>query len=145
MEISRIRLDDISFEKGELAVPEQQRPTTPSRLPLPERTLKTIGVYINRVRPQSRVPGAVPELRRFPYRPAPANIVGRCIREAMRKAGLPGSAYWLRHTYAQCLLNDRATIYEIKEMLGHQSMQSSQRYLHINVGLMRTVLFDETL
>jgi integrase/recombinase XerD len=143
VEISRIRLDDLCFETGELAVPERKT-QNPITLPLPQRTLKTIGAYIHRVRPRTELRELFLRLT-FPYRPADANLIMFCIRRAMRKAGLPGSPYWLRHTYAQCLLNERASIYEIKEMLGHRSLQSSQRYLHIQVGLMRTVLFDETL
>jgi site-specific recombinase XerD len=63
----------------------------------------------------------------------------------MREAGLPGSAYWLRHTYAQNLLEAGASIFEIMQMLGHDNMQSTQGYLHVHTKLMREVLFDETL
>jgi len=51
----------------------------------------------------------------------------------------------LRHSYAQHLLHIGSTIYEIKEMMGHESIQSTQRYLHIHTEMMRKVLFDETL
>jgi len=37
------------------------------------------------------------------------------------------------------------SIYEVKEMMGHQNIQSSKGYLHINTELMRRVLFDEEL
>jgi site-specific recombinase XerD len=37
------------------------------------------------------------------------------------------------------------SIYEIKEMLGHQDIQHTRRYLHIDTELMRKVLFNETL
>ena len=67
------------------------------------------------------------------------------IKKAMKKAGLSSSAYWLRHTYAQNLLLIGRSIYEIKEMMGHQNIQSTQRYLHIDTERMRKVLFDETL
>jgi len=62
----------------------------------------------------------------------------------MRKANLPSSAYWLRHTYAQNLLQAGASIFEIKQMMGHDKIQTTQRYLHIYTQLMREVLFDET-
>jgi site-specific recombinase XerD len=65
----------------------------------------------------------------------------------MHKAGFPpeASAYWLRHTYAQNLLESGVSLYEIKEMLGHDSIESTRKYLHIHISLMRRVLFDETL
>jgi len=63
----------------------------------------------------------------------------------MKKAGLSSSAYWLRHTYAQNLLGMGRTIYEIKEMMGHQNIQSTQRYLYIDTERMRKVLFNEIL
>ena len=60
-----------------------------------------------------------------------------------RKARIKGSAYWLRHTYAQNLLQSGASIFEIKEMLGHDIVKTSKKYLHIHTGLMREVLFNE--
>jgi integrase/recombinase XerD len=68
-----------------------------------------------------------------------------CISKAMKRAGLSSSAYWLRHTYAQNLLHMGRSIYEIKEMLGHDTIHSTQKYLSIHVDLMRKVLFHETL
>jgi site-specific recombinase XerD len=56
---------------------------------------------------------------------------------------IPGSAYWLRHTYAQNLLERGASIFEIKEMLGHESIISAEKYLHVHTNLMREVLFDD--
>ncbi len=38
-----------------------------------------------------------------------------------------------------------SSIYEIKEMLGHDTIHSTQKYLSIHVDLMRKVLFHETL
>ncbi len=63
----------------------------------------------------------------------------------MKKAGLSASAYWLRHSYAQNLLEAETSIFDIKEMLGHDRIQTTRRYLHIHTRLMREVLFDETL
>jgi site-specific recombinase XerD len=79
-----------------------------------------------------------------PFRAMSANGVGYHITKAMRKAGLVSSAYWLRHTYAQNLLETGCSIFEIKEMLGHDKIESTKLYLHVHIALMRKVLFDET-
>jgi site-specific recombinase XerD len=63
----------------------------------------------------------------------------------MKKAGLDSSGYWLRHTYAQNLLEAGRSFYEVKEMLGHDNIESTGVYLHIHAALMRKVLFNETL
>jgi site-specific recombinase XerD len=143
IEISKITLDDISFSEGNLRVPDRKT-QNPVVLPLPEMTVKAIAVYITMARPKT-------PLRQLfltsqnPIRPVSANTVVYYIGKAMKEAGLSSSAYWLRHTYAQNLLNIGRSIFEIKEMLGHQNIQSSQAYLHIDTQLMRKVLFNETL
>ena len=63
----------------------------------------------------------------------------------MRAKGLSSSAYWLRHSYAQNLLESGASVFEIKEMLGHDDIESTQKYLRVHIKLMAKVLFDETL
>jgi site-specific recombinase XerD len=63
----------------------------------------------------------------------------------MRELNLPSTAYGLRHTYGQNLLEAGRSLYEIKEMLGHTSIESTRKYLHIHINLMRKVLFDETV
>ena len=143
VEISRITLDDISFTKGELCL-RHRKGKKPMTAPVPEDTMKAIAAYVLRVRVKSQCRTLFLSLRP-PYRPASAASVARCITKAMKEAGLSSSAYWLRHTYAQNLLESGATIYELKEMLGHDTILATQRYLHVHIKLMREVLFDETL
>ena len=141
-EISRISLDDITFSTLLLAVTDRKG-NNPVELPMPEHTVKAIAAYVIGARPES-------EHRRVflnmlpPFRPMSPNGVGRHITKAMRKAGLSSTAYWLRHTYAQNLLEAGASIFEIKEMLGHDKIESTKLYLHVHIKLMRKVLFDET-
>jgi len=143
VEVSRITLDDFSFQAHELTV-RDRKGENPTILPVPENTIKAIALYLTKGRPKSPSRHLL-LTHHFPYRAASANTVILHISKAMKQAGLPSSAYWLRHTYAQNLLQNRATIYEVKEMLGHQNIQSSQRYLNIDVQLMRKVLFNEEL
>jgi integrase/recombinase XerD len=142
-EISTITLDDISFRKAELTL-SNRKELNPVTLPLPEQTIKAIAAYLSKARPKSTSRWLFLNIP-YPYTPMQPLSVGLCISKAMKHAGLSSSAYWLRHTYAQNLLLMGQSIYEIKEMLGHEEIRSSQKYLYIHVDLMRKVLFHETL
>ena len=141
-EISRISLDEISFSTQQLTVADRKG-TNPIELPMPEHTVKAVAAYLIAARPQS-------EHRRVfltrlpPFRPMSPNSVARHITKTMKKANLHSTAYWLRHTYAQNLLEAGFSIFEIKEMLGHDKIESTKNYLRIHIQLMRKVLFDET-
>ena len=142
-EISRITLDDISFSKSQLIL-RNRKNNRPLQLPIPESTLKAITAYIVGARPKTQ-PRRLFVLRTHPYKPICPNLVGHYLTGALRSAGLDATAYWLRHTYAQNLLEAGAKIFEIKEMLGHDSIESTGKYLSIHTALMRKVLFDESL
>ena len=140
-EISRIRLNDIKFKKQEICIPDRKN-TNPARLPLSDRCIKAVAAYIVGGRP------ATDNRRLFitfhvPYRQVLPVTVSKDIAGAMKKAGLSSTAYWLRHTYAQNLLEADIPFFEIKEMMGHDSIQTTRRYLHVHTKLMREVLFDD--
>ena len=143
IEISRITLDDIFFSKGLLNV-KNRKNNCPLQLPIPEDTLKAIAAYIVGGRPKNldRTLFLI-----FWPKPTPmsAGLVAQYLTKALRDAELPGTAYWLRHTFAQNMLESGASIFEIKEMLGHDSIESTRQYLSIHTSLMRKVLFDETI
>jgi len=142
-EISSIRLDDISFRKGEITLGERKS-RNPIKLPLPEDDIKAIAAYIVGGRPQGNKRELFLNLK-APYKKVSPQVVSHAISACMRKTNLPGSAYWLRHTYAQNLLEAGASTFEIKQMLGHDRIQTTKRYIHIHTKLMREVLFNETL
>jgi len=142
-EISLITLDDISFTQSELILTTRKN-DRPAKLPIPENIIKAIAAYMVGSRPKSSHRRLFLNLK-APYRPILPGSVSQHITECIRKAGLPGTAYWLRHTYAQNLLEAGVSIYEIKEMLGHDYIDSTEKYLHVHMKLMRRVLFDEEL
>jgi integrase/recombinase XerD len=142
-EIASITLDDLSLSQGELTL-RVRKNGRPLKLPLPEPALKAIAAYLIGARPKS------PRRNLFltlhpPYRPIIANTATYCIRKAMKKEGLSGSAYGLRHTFAQNLLENAVSIFEIKEMLGHDRIESTKNYLRVHIRLMREVILGETL
>jgi site-specific recombinase XerD len=142
-EICRISLDDIAFKKEQLRV-ENRKNKHPLTLPIPEKTLKAIVAYMIGGRPESYDRHLILSLS-APHGPIVPGLVGRYIQQAMQKAGLRSTPYWLRHSYAQHLLSSGASIYEIKQMLGHRHIESSRKYLHIHTDLMREVILDEPL
>ena len=138
MRAERVELTEAQLE---LSTRKGKNPIT---LPLPEDTIKAIAAYLIGGRPKSQHRTLFLTLN-APYEPISANVVSHHVRTWMRRLNLSTSAYWLRHTYAQNLLEAGASIYEIKEMLGHDTIEATQRYLHIHIELMRKVLFDEEL
>jgi len=142
-EISSICLDDIFFKDAQLCI-RTRKNDKPVRLPVPEETLKAMAAYLIGGRPKSKHRRVFLTLQP-PYRPMSQNLVAQTINNCMKKISIPYSAYCLRHTYAQNLLEAGLSIYEVKEMMGHDSIESTRKYLHIHTKLMREVLFDETL
>ena len=143
VEISKVTLDDISFQKAELTV-RTRKTNNPAILPIAETALKAVAAYVLKARPTSTYREVFLTAVK-PHTPlSPATVIHH-IAKAIRKAGLSATTYWLRHSYAQQLLHIGRSIYEIKEMMGHQNIQSTQRYLHIHTEMMRKVLFDESL
>jgi len=141
VEIHSIGLDDICFTKAELTI-RRRKNDNPIVLPLPPAVLKAVSAYMIGARPQSNKRTLFLS-HQSPHGPLCAGAVAYYMTAAIRQAGLTGTAYWLRHTYAQNLLESGATIFEIKQMLGHDKIESTKVYLHVHIKLMRKVLFDE--
>jgi len=141
IEICQITLDNISFRKAELNI-NWRKCHNPLRLPLAEVTIKAIAAYIIGARPQSTHRTLFLSLLP-PYGPITPATVHHHFKIVMQKINPAASVYWLRHTYAQNLLQAGVSLYEIKELLGHDSIESTRKYLLIHIKLMREVLFDE--
>ena len=143
-EVSMITLNDISFRQKEIFI-RTRKNYSPAHLPLPDDTIKAITAYIVGGRPKSKHRTLFLQLVP-PYKPVNIhNDVTYHIRDCMQKNNLSATTYWLRHSYAQNLLESGASIYEIKEMMGHKTIDSTHRYLSIHINLMREIILDETL
>lgn len=63
------------------------------------------------------------------------------VRRARVKAGLPGVGFHiLRHSCASILLASGADLYTISKILGHSSVQVTQRYSHMQTDVQRDAL-----
>jgi site-specific recombinase XerD len=141
VEIHSIGLDDISFTRAELTI-KRRKNDNPIVLPIPPAVVKAVSAYMIGARPKSKCRRLFLS-HQSPHGPLCAGAVANCMTAAIRAAGIKGTAYWLRHTYAQNLLESGATIFEIMQMLGHDKIESTKVYLHVHIKLMRKVLFDE--
>ena len=141
IEICQITLDNISFGKAELNI-NWRKCHNPLKLPLAEVTIKAIAAYIIGARPQSDLRTLFLSLMP-PYGPITPTTVTHHFKVHMQKVNPAATVYWLRHTYAQNLLEAGVSLFEIKELMGHDSIESTRKYLLIHIKLMRKVLFDE--
>lgn len=142
-EITLLTLDDISFRQKEIYI-KTRKNFAPMQLPLPDNVIKAITAYIVGSRPESKSRYLFLQLV-TPNKPIQRSEIYHDVRICMEQNNISASAYWLRHSFAQNLLESGATIYEIKEMMGHKDIESSRKYLRVHINLMRKVIIDETV
>lgn len=82
--------------------------------------------------------------RKRPSRPLSVKAIQKKIQRYAKAAGITASCHSLRHTFASNLLEQGAEIVSIRELLGHASISSSERYAklsnqHVKQEYLRTM------
>ena len=106
-------------------------------VPLPEAFGAVFGFWL-----KDRVRGDYVFARATGQKPVSAQAVRAYLRGMLQKAGIDKkiSPHKLRHTYATHLLNAGAELVDIKALLGHESISTTQIYTNVGQERMEQVV-----
>lgn len=135
MEVRSVRLQDLDFDRKQLKV-VQGKGKKDRYVPLSEHLIRGLKKYIEAEKPQDYL---------FNGQPFPNGAGGDfdnrysqrgvqwAVRQVAKAAGIKKEVHThtLRHSYATHLLEDGMDIMTLKELLGHQNIETTMEYLHI--------------
>ena len=70
--------------------------------------------------------------RKQPRRPLTVKTIQKKMERYAKAAGIKASCHSLRHTFASNLPEEGAEVVSIRELLGHSSVVSSERYARLS-------------
>ena len=131
-EVARLQLDDIDWRAGTVTL-RHTKGLREDVLPLPATTGEAIAVYLKSERPQTTNRAVF--VRHIAPRDEPVgpDLVGKTIREAYVRAGLPYTrSHLLRHTMASRLLAGGSSLKEVADVLRHRALSTTQIYAKLD-------------
>jgi integrase/recombinase XerD len=145
-ECRRLTVDDLDLVRGYATV-RRGKGQKDRVVPIGKTAAHYVGLYLAKARPQlvAAAPSAKQATRvlflslwGLPFSiGAVCNIVKRYTERA--RIGKHLTPHALRHTCATQMLEGHADIRYIQEMLGHESLKSTQRYTKVEIGDLKKV------
>lgn len=127
-EVVRLKCDDIDYERRIVHI-RQSKGKKDRITVLSSSALEILSTYIETHRPSLWLfPGA-----KGPHRPITVRAVQYIFEKARKQAGItkPASVHTLRHSFATHLLENGTDLRHIQELLGHESISTTQIYTHV--------------
>jgi integrase/recombinase XerD len=133
VEVANLKLDDIDWRRGEIAVQAKGRY---ERLPLPSDVGQALASYLHdRSRASCR---SVFLAVLAPIEGLDASGIRSVVHRACRRAGLPPfGTHRLRHTAATQMLNAGASLAEVGQVLRHHDPQTTAIYAKVDRASLR--------
>ena len=134
MEVRSLRLADLDFDRLQLKV-VQGKGKKDRYLPLSVHLVRGLKSYIEAEKPQDYLFGSNINGRAggdFDCRYSQKGVQW-AVKEAAKRAGVLKSVcvHTLRHSFATHLLEDGMDIITLKDLLGHENIETTMLYLHI--------------
>jgi len=138
-EAINLKITDLHFEEDYIMVigkGDKQR-----LIPVGEIAKKQVGIYLQLIRPLLPIKKAASDTLFLNRRGSKISrvMVFLIIKQLAQKAGIHKviSPHTLRHSFATHLLEGGADLRAIQEMLGHQSITTTEIYTHVDNQLLR--------
>jgi site-specific recombinase XerD len=147
-ELAAAALQNLDLRRGELRVLGKGRKERIGLLGRP--AIAAVETYLDESRPEllarRREPGPEPDAIFLNHDGAPLGVRGLRYRidRLCRIAGLPEgvSPHTLRHSFATHLLDGGADLRVVQELLGHESLATTQVYTHVSAARLRAAYVD---
>jgi integrase/recombinase XerD len=143
MELLRLRVCDVDLDRGYVTV-LQGKFKKDRVVPLGKVAAHFIREYLTKARPHMLREADTPETRLFLSingTPLAQQSLYGMIHRVAKIAGLEKRLFphGIRHTCATAMLRGRADIRYIQQLLGHESLSSTQIYTHVEIGDLKRV------
>ncbi|MFQ6007341.1 MAG: tyrosine-type recombinase/integrase [Candidatus Zixiibacteriota bacterium] len=143
-ELAGVKMSDIDKHMGLITVTGKGNKVRV--VPIGERTLEDLRVYLQRRAEFLGAKGAMsPSLPLAPLflnksgGPLSVRSIDRVVKKYGRHVGIDLTPHGLRHSFATHLLENGADLILIKEILGHSSLSTTQKYTHVTAEAMKKV------
>jgi len=136
-ELTKIKLSDIDLRHGTVIITGKGNKVR--MVPLGEETLKDLNHYLMIRKDYINKKQSASDslfLNKYGSSISPRSI-DRLVKKFGRSKGLDFTPHTLRHSFATQLLEDGADLMRIKEILGHASVSTTQKYTHVTAETMK--------